>query len=103
MAGGCLCFPPGLNHSVWEFYLQDDFDRDFLSKGVKDGFRIIDEGAKHDLSHVKLTIISLAYNMQNKSRDKLCVRYRTIIMLLLVSNLLLLVHWELSQNQILKL
>lgn len=72
MAGGCLCFPPGLNHSVWEFYLQDDFDRDFLSKGVKDGFRIIDEGAKHDLSHVKLTIISLAFNMQNKSREIMC-------------------------------
>ena len=52
------------------FYLQDDFDHDFFCAGVKESFRIIDEGAEQ--RHVPCEVDN--FNMQNKSRDTSYVR-----------------------------
>ena len=57
-------------YSLWEFYLQDDFDHDFLCAEVKEGFRIIDEGAEQRLVPCEVD----NFNMQNKSRDTSYVR-----------------------------
>ena len=50
----------------------------FNVQGSKRVFASLMRGLSSDLSHVKLTIISHVFNMQNKSRDKLCASYQII-------------------------
>jgi hypothetical protein len=75
-----------LRHSVWESYLQNDFDYNFLCKGIKEGFRIIDEGAEQQLvpcevdnyqscfQYAELVEKQIQYELSNGSYVATCVK-----------------------------